>query len=700
MLRTCCRTSKTVLVAALFICVSIHGSIQLYWFVSRPSPPEPDDAYTYILKSAQVAEGCAFQDCSAIEDLRRQLTASVADPGADWLRYRMFVRTSLVYHPLYTAIMLGLGKLGLTWEEAYAMIGIAGVILISSGLAYFLTVLWGAEAAAVAILLASLCAFREQGLLLWVVPSTLALGIAFYVWSLALSSRHSGLLLILVASCLLMHPLGRLYSAAAIPMLLLMDRPSHPTRATTMLCIAIACMVGASVVAPFLIDRPLLRIPAEPWPPGVTWTTGLLAQLSRGWETILSFSESKSQTPWMAGGLYVLAWMGFAELGAAQKRRVMAATIPLAGLCLISLGYVLPHYPAEAFSRVWIALAVVLLGGAGAAIVGSAGAPRTSTSLPVLTSLPQVTPQLIGYGLVALAFWSGVLALQNRIGKIALVVLLLGGAGAAIAGALRSQTSAPIVNSLSLFPRIVAWAFLAVALWSGALELHNKVREIQARGFETYLADQVHMAANECGTLLFGGETAALFYLSHGANRCHARYLLGLDADAGRLLEDDLKSAPRPLLLVAPQPGPQQIRVDGPYSVGLEFSPSSPREMWIGIASSDAAVVRVMTKLGAPVAVIAIQAGLAPGWHRIELQGINGQKSLEISATRATAPVFLEGIRFSSTQALPWPWGSGVILRPTQGGPFDFSPARLTRGLFASVEVLDSRGSTMLARVK
>ena len=61
---------------ALLAYLALHATMQLYWAGLRPSPVEPDDAYTYILKAAQVSEGCGLQRLSC-----RSRPAPAADAG-------------------------------------------------------------------------------------------------------------------------------------------------------------------------------------------------------------------------------------------------------------------------------------------------------------------------------------------------------------------------------------------------------------------------------------------------------------------------------------------------------------------------------------------------------------------------------------------------------------------------------------------
>lgn len=635
-----CFKGKAPIWIAFAAYVAIHAAIQVYWATARPSPIEPDDAYTYILKAEQLVEGCGLQDCAAIEDLRRQLAEPVADPEADWLRYRMLLRTTLVYHPLYTGLMVGLGKLGLGWEEAYIAISVLGAALIGVGLCYFLIPLWGSNAAALAVALLALSSFRGQGLL-YIVPSNLAFGIALFLWGAAIRGHRGWSLAALTAAALLLHPIGKLYSLAAIPMIFLMERKLFPAWRTVLICGAIMGLMMLSGLAPMLVERPQLRVLPEPWPEGTTWIGALFGNVLRALQTIATFdARSQPFATIVTAGLFLLAWRGFRESDEDQKRRVVATLVPLAALCVVSLGHVLPNYRGETFIRVWIPLAVLLAGGAAYALVGPRG-----------------------------LLWSGDAA--RLPGRLAFARV-----------------------------RTAGFAFVALAAASGAWALAGQIEHVRARGFETYVPTQVKRAAEDCGTVLFAGETAALFYLSHGAHRCAARYLLAMDASRRASLAEGLRTAPRPLLLVVPQPGPKQLRIDGTHPIRLDLPAGLAGEVQLKLLSERASVVEVKGGAGAEVAKINVPGDAEPQWIALPGRASGPPETFQIMSSGAKAPVYLEGIRVSDAQTTRWPWGTEVVLHPGRRSKFVFSAADLGGGLFHTLKPLDTQGSTMLAIVE
>src|SRR5687768_17485890 len=165
--------------------ILLFTSVQLLMVVlpirSRTVPVETDDAYTYIVKAAQMQD-CFLQNCPALNDLREQLTAPSKNLHISWARYREYVRAFLVYHPLHSLILMGLHSTGFSWEASYNVLEVAGNLTLSLAVIYWLYSLFGAGPAGVALLFLAFTPFPNQGLH-YVVPSNLALGIGILTWA-------------------------------------------------------------------------------------------------------------------------------------------------------------------------------------------------------------------------------------------------------------------------------------------------------------------------------------------------------------------------------------------------------------------------------------------------------------------------------------------------------------------------------------
>jgi hypothetical protein len=615
---------------AVFLAVAL--AFQGFTFGARTSLPEPDDAYTYILKSAQIAEGCALQDCPALNALRAQFAVKSGGEDAEWQRYRMAGRVFLVYHPLYSAALLALGQAGLSWEAGYAALSCLGVLLIGSGIAFFLLTLWGARTASLALLLLAFSVFPGQGLS-YIVPSNMALGLGFLALGCALRGWRWWLAAAILAM-LLMHPVGKLYSGVALLTAIAVHKDFRPDLGRLLPYLCAALLIGAAFIAPLLIDRPVLRIDAEPIPAGFTLLGGLLANLIKAGKVIASgYGRGPAIGIPLALAMYWLAWRGYRSAPDRVRRQLLIVGMLLAAMCAALLAHVLPHYPAEAFQRAWIALAVLIAGAAAFAMVGPDGI--LSRPLPAR---------------------------------------------------LRSWRD----------PGALCLGFLAVFGLSGAVTLGQQAMKTRDRHYQTFEPDQVRLLGERCGTALYAEETAALFYLSHGANACPAVYLPALNGETGRLA--GLGGLQAPLLLVAAKPGPSEIAI----------AHRQPAEIAIGRGAAHRLRLRLTPASPPPALSIRMGAAgreqvldIAPaggdGVITVDLPPSDDITTVTVAMPSRFAVVYLEGMHADGA-AQDWPWNRDITLLHKRR-LFGFSAPVLTAGQFSTMEVIDSRGSTLLAKL-
>ncbi len=200
----------------MLIYLVVQLRLVLIPILNRSVPVEADDAYTYIIKAAEM-ERCFSQGCPALVDLRKQLTIPTSNELTTWLRYREYSRAFVVYHPLHSLLMVGLHKTGLTWEAAYNVITVSGVIFIGLAIGYLLYVLWGPVVAGIALAGLSITLFPGQGLH-YIVPSNLSLGIAIFTWATIIhqKDRARWIMVAGILAMITMHTTGRLYALIAL----------------------------------------------------------------------------------------------------------------------------------------------------------------------------------------------------------------------------------------------------------------------------------------------------------------------------------------------------------------------------------------------------------------------------------------------------------------------------------------------------
>jgi hypothetical protein len=619
----------TACLLALVFYIAAALAFQAYVFTSRTSLPEPDDAYTYILKSPQIAEGCGLQDCPALDSLRAQFAARAGSDDAEWRRYRMHSRVFLVYHPLYSGLLLALNTAGLGWEDAFIAASCFGVLLIAAGIAFFLVTLWGPAAAALALLILAFSNFAGQGLTS-IVPSNMALGLAFFAWGFALRGWRWSMTAVILAM-LLMHPVGKVYGVVALAMAIAIDRDFRPGLRKLLPYLAVLALLGASVLLPMLISQPMLRIDPEPMPAGATLLGGLLANLRKAIVVVArGFGRGASVGVPLALAIYWLAWSGIRSAPHNVCRPAVIAFAALAGMCVLLLAHVLPHYPAEAFIRGWIALAVLIAGAAAFGLVGPAGILREPAR-------PGAKP------------WRD--------------------------------------------PAIVCLSFLGLFAVSGAIVLAQQALKMSERHYQTFEPDQVRLLTQNCGTAMHVDETATLFYLSHGGNACPSIYLRALKGEGAARLSG-LKE---PLMLVAAKPGPQEIAIARKRPVELTIAQPDARQIYLKLVASSPDV-RVEIHVAGLGEAREITPARTDGVVALDLPPGEGAKTVTLAISSLFDQAHLEGLSLDGEPS-GWPWNQNVILTH-RNRSYAFTAPALTDGLFASMEVIDSRGSTVLAKLR
>ena len=622
----------TVVLLALVGYLAVALAFQGFVFGSRTSLPEPDDAYTYILKSTQLADGCALQDCPALNSLRAQLQTKSAGENAEWQRYRFSGRVFLVYHPLYSVLLLTLNEAGFSWESGFMVLSFLGVVVIAAGLSFFLLALCGPAATAVALVLLTFSIFPGQGLT-YIVPSNIALGIAFFALGFALRG-HRWALAVASLLMLLMHPIGKVYSCLALVMALIVNRDFRPGLGGLLPYAVAAALIGASAAVPWLIDQPVLRVEPEPFPADFTVLGGLTANV---WKAMKVVASGYGRAPVLGIPLalivYLLAWRGYKHAPESIRRRLLIVGLILAGMCGALLLHVLPRYPAEAFLRGWIALAAVIAGAAGLAIVGPDGIPNRSS-------------------LASVRHWRE--------------------------------------------PAVLCMGFLGAFVISGGIVLAQQALKIRDRHYQAFEPDQVRLLAERCGTAVHAGETSALFYLSHGGNACPSVYLPAFAGESGGTAH--LRGLPAPFMLVAPKPGPWEIAIQDRQPVEITIKDGAPQKLHLLFPPlSPQPVLRISVMSAGSEQVDEAAPGEGDRTLTIDLPSGSEIKTVTIAVTSRFAASHLQGMRLDD-DAQDWPWNRSVTLRSNRR-LYAFSASDLTSGLFSSMDVLDSRGSTLLAKL-
>jgi len=663
---------RIVFLLGLLIYLTVQLRLVLIPILNRSVPVEADDAYTYIIKASEM-ESCFLQDCPALVDLREQLTAPTSKEQTTWLRYREYSRAFVVYHPLHSLLMVGLHKTGLTWEAAYNVITVSGVIFIGLAIGYLLYVLWGPLVAGIALAGLSINLFPGQGLH-YIVPSNLSLGIAIFTWA-AIIHKKDGARWIMVAGILAMitiHTTGRLYALIALALFWILTGWRKPWRMPRQSVIAAGLglfLVALSFGLPLIISRPELIVRPDPTPPDWQPRQGLLNNITTAVAIVISWCVSLGGL-WIAG-LLVVAGLYFTPRP--RLKPVLVLFILLGAVTIATLFYVLPRYPAEAFGRIWVAFAILLMG-----LIAQAFAGWVSVLSGWLTAVIQ-------HGMPPLFRPKWVLSIQSWT-LVGLVVL-----GAAFLRA----------------------AFVDVT--SGA-RVMSLTAEIMTEKQNTSLdpAQPRLLLSKGCGRVLYMDEVPMHFYFTRGALECGAVYYPGVEKTADKKLWLSNKKDIR--YVVAWNPRVASGRITGGSNLAL--APGDQLAIY-GLAARPLNSLSIYVENPGPEVTLRAKAtgpslpdatdiqwqvpAQSSTWLQITDQGTFTVTDFTLTMPATSAPIRINGLRLDPSSKLNWAWDKGVSLVYKPANPsakpttITFDSNALAPKLGRPLHILADNGDTVLA---
>ena len=621
---------------AFWIGLSVYLSVQLgavlHISSHRSVPVETDDGYTYLQKAVQLGT-CFRQTCAAIEDLRDQLTPLTNDAQIDYLRWRAYNNGVVIYHPLHSVVLFGFRSVLPDWEAAYDALQIAGALLIGLATACLLRSIWGAGPTGVALLLLS-----AETHFLYVTPSTLALGLAAFLWAGTIARPSAAGWLVPIGVCLMiaMHPIGRVFAVPSLALLVAV----RGWRSSTTPIVVTSAAVLLSFAVTFVLRRPDLLVVPEPFPHWWGSSEGLEANVRE---------VSRVLTDWLSTNGSALLAIPLLALGLAMtprdRRRPLASLlISLAALLAPAVAHVL-NDPADVFTRIWPGFAVLLAGAIGQAIwwwIEAVGRLIGGLSMPT-SPMPRQ--------------WSVIVLLVVSVG-----VVQLG----------RHQSRAQIPDLLA------------------------DVQSLTERQNTRLDPAQPELLLRRgCGQVVYTAEVPMHFYFTHGALHCGAVYIptLGGEDDELRLIGKNRSITH----LVDWIPAATSQLMDGGQS--LTLSPGDHLDMLATVAiplpavqilvetDSDASTLRFVPPNTARWQAVAANQ-IEPGVVRLGLPGDGSMR--------------LRGLRLTPGASLHWPWDQGISLRHVPAQPsaaartIVFETQRYADLLDRPVRILDDSGDTVL----
>lgn len=661
---------KTVFRLGFVIFFLAKVTLVLTPMFSRAAPVEADDAYTYIVKAAQL-QSCFEQDCPALESLRPQLLRASNDPVESQFLFNIYLRVFAFFQPLYSLLLSGLNAIGLSWEGASNAISLGGIVFLSWAVAHWLRAVWGWGVAGVSLLFLTLHTFPQHGLNM-IVASNLSLGIALIIWTAILKQWpkvHLWTMLGIVLM-ILMHVIGFAYAATTLVLFFIAAKRPLVREARYSLVASSAFMALAYLATRF-IHAPELSLRAENFfptldvPGVISGNFSFAAVVLRNWV--------QSYGSFLLLGLILL--FGLMHIPRAQSRLVLLMGLPLA---LLVIGSVLFPNPGDIlFQRIW------------------------------------VPANLFVIGLVGQAVWAWGSLLGRALGFVP-------GDGTNLTGGYVERILARrgwLLFALLIFGLLMARGFFDYFrkdIRNYRITLEERVRH-NALAFDPDQAEQLLAEIERGEAVLYMQQTAMTYMLTQGALQQEAVFYPAIKGNAEletwtfENFDVAYVVAQNPIfvfpnmfnanLLITEEDAVQVRAASGQMLVNLALRLEN--------SSRENCLLRLV--VGAPGAGQEAAQVVPPGWFDwLPVGGSLMPDSgglVTLSAGEGCSLV-LNGLRFTENQELLWPWDQGVELTYISvdreaAVPITvrFTTETLLQGLELPIEVLADGGSLVLAKV-
>ena len=354
-----------ICLTGLLIFLLVHGALMNLPLANWTLLPELDDTLTYALKTRQMQE-CWFQFCPALDDLRQQLFRVTTDPAEAHQRDLVSSRLFPLYHPLFSLILLGLSKTGLSLISAYQWLWRISPLLFGLAFLYLLVELTEPAAAGLALALLAFKVYPDTGLH-HLVPSNLTMAGAVVVWARIISRRGWAPWTLVISSILLpaMHPIGVLYTFISIGLAIVLAKPLHRKKVLLVVGFMVLVIGAIFLISSLIKGIPLVHftlIPPVPDPIGYI-IKGALQNLQ---SVIIGIVRSAGSLFGSAPIFLAAAVLGLLTLPSA-KRRVNLAILVIYVLFLFGMLFYVSSHPGDVILRLWIPLVVILFGLVGQA---------------------------------------------------------------------------------------------------------------------------------------------------------------------------------------------------------------------------------------------------------------------------------------------------------------------------------------------
>ena len=361
-----------VLIIGVIAWFIIQGLLINYPLWTRSLPPEVDDAYSYIYRSAQMKD-CFLQDCKAIKDLESQVYKELNDISENIVvrkrAYRIIIDVFYTYHPLFSAIQVGINSFIHSWELTHKITWLLGYIFIGSAVVYLLTTIWSPTIAGISLIFLSIQIFQDQGLH-FIVPSNLSLGMALFIFGKIIKNNGKAPYTLTLGTVLLvtMHTIGFIYAGIAILLSMSLRRNDFDSiREGWRSYLITFGIIISYYFLPNIINEPKFMMPK--YPEVFDYSHAAIVNLFKeGGQIIEQFTRIYGFSGIGIVIFSAITWKGliiFVDNNKVIGNRVINFLVIYTLICLSSLLFfplLVPYNPLNLFGRLFIILEILIIG--------------------------------------------------------------------------------------------------------------------------------------------------------------------------------------------------------------------------------------------------------------------------------------------------------------------------------------------------
>lgn len=572
---------------------------------------------------ASILDNCIDLTCPGLKDLIQQTSSASNDPVISF--YRSIIWTAVIsqFQILYSFLINSFHQLGLDWVSSYNLGQLLGVLIIALGLATFLHALFGNVPSGIALIFLSVSYLPTYGLTL-PVPGNISLGIAMLSWGLIIKrTTWMGVWLpSLVFLTCGMHDIGKAWSV--ITFLLLagcFKWPPSSKEFKTILSTVVVFLIF--LFYPFFLDNLAFKGFGFIKPEQLNYVRVIKENIN---EAIFI----TGRTMLFVGGVglsLVISFAGFLHLSPHKRKSGVILLVSLLGLCIVSLFFILPFYPANIFYRMIAPLWVLIVG--AVSYTACKGLPRLwkfrKTIFGFREELSHSTNFLSSQGWTILGYFISVLILSGAVGSILLESYVM------------------------------------------ARNLKNIIKTSDFT-FNKNQPNIVLQGQPKCGTVAYNFYPGLYYYLMQGATKCGALYLPAiLNSPEAIILEQRRNDITHSVFRNPIKSYKNRILVSSKQDVVFNLLHQGSNGTLRVLIENSNRKTDIIIGFGKGKEKLITLDPFYREWIDLTDIALKDSKEITIRVARQSGHVFVSGVRIFSdskidSKELLWPWGQGVVI--------------------------------------